>query len=74
MTNLQISDLRLARVLSGAGKRSRVLAIISFVFIGLFSLGMLVAFGTIMGMLALQPQSAGFAGLGAAGVGAVFAI
>ncbi len=74
MTNLQISDPRLARALAGAGKWARILAIISFVFIGIFALVMLLAFGTIMGLLALQPQFAGLASLGAAGVGVLFAV
>ncbi len=71
MTKLQISDPRLAWALAGAGRWSRILAIISFVFIGIFSLGMLLAFGSIMGVLSLQPQFAEFASLGAAGVGVI---
>lgn len=72
MSNLQISDPRLARAFAGAGRWSRILAIVAFVVLAIFALTLLLAFGTIMGLLSLQPQFSGIASLGAVGVGILF--
>ncbi len=74
MSDIQLSDPRLVRALVGAAKWSRILAIISLVLIGLFSLAMLLAFGAIVAMLSTQPQFAGLAAIGTVPLAVLFGV
>lgn len=71
--SISLSDPYLLRAFNGLGKWSRVLAIVSFVALGLFALVFLFALGTIATVAQTLPGFEAFGALGTAGLG-VFAV